>query len=149
MTMAAMEQIDILLAEDSAGGSGMALRALKKLPQAGCLTWMRDGAQGPDFLFGGAPCAGRTGDPKPVLPELKMPRVDGIKVLRQVHQREAKWMIPLVVLTGSAGERDVTESYRVGMNSYIVKPVDFTQFAQVMVQAGLYRSTVNRAPGAD
>jgi two-component system response regulator len=78
-----------------------------------------------------------------------MPRVDGIEVLRQVRRHEATRMIPVVILASSAEERDVMESYRLGVNSYIVKPADFTQFAQVVVQAGLYWSMVNRAPRAD
>jgi len=147
--MAAMEQIDILLAEDSASDAEMALRALKKNNLANHVTWVKDGAEALDFIFGRGAYAGRGCRPRLILLDIKMPKVDGIEVLRQVRLHEATRMIPVVILTSSAEERDVMDSYKLGVNSYIVKPVDFTQFAQVVVQVGLYWSVVNRAPGAD
>jgi two-component system response regulator len=142
-----MEQIEILLAEDSVSDAEMALRALKKNNLSNRVTWVKDGVQALDFIFGRGQYAGRSGNPKLILLDIKMPRVDGIEVLRQVRAAEATRTIPVVILTSSAEERDVMESYKLGVNSYIVKPVDFSQFSQVIVQVGLYWAVVNRAPG--
>ena len=146
--MEAAQQIDILLAEDSATDAEMALRALKKHHLANHLTWVRDGVEALDFIFGRDKYAGRNGKPKLVLLDIKMPKVDGIEVLRQIRADPEMRLVPVVILTSSAEERDIMESYKLGVNSYIVKPVDFTQFAQVIVQVGLYWAVVNRAPGA-
>jgi len=146
--MEAAQQIDILLAEDSATDAEMALRALKKHHLANHLTWVRDGVEALDFIFSRDKYAGRNGKPKLVLLDIKMPKVDGIEVLRQIRADPEMRLVPVVILTSSAEERDIMESYKLGVNSYIVKPVDFTQFAQVIVQVGLYWAVVNRAPGA-
>lgn len=142
-----MEQIEILLAEDSVSDAEMALRALKKNNLSNRVTWVKDGVQALDFVFGRGQYAGRSGNPKLIMLDIKMPKVDGIEVLRQVRANEGTRTIPVVILTSSAEERDVMESYKLGVNSYIVKPVDFHQFAQVIVQVGLYWAVVNRAPG--
>jgi CheY-like chemotaxis protein len=142
-----MDPIEILLAEDSVSDAEMALRALKKNNLSNNVTWVRDGVQALDFIFGRGQYAGRSGNPKLILLDIKMPKVDGIEVLRQVRAHEATRTVPVVILTSSAEERDVMESYKLGVNSYIVKPVDFQQFSQVIVQIGLYWAVVNRAPG--
>ncbi len=142
-----LQEIEILLAEDSASDAEMALRALKKSNLANSVTWVRDGVEALDFIFSRGKFDGRSGNPKLVMLDLKMPKVDGIEVLRQLRANEKTAMIPVVILTSSAEERDIMESYKLGVNSYIVKPVDFSQFAQVIVQIGLYWAVVNRTPG--
>jgi two-component system response regulator len=141
-----LREIDILLAEDSASDAEMALRALKKSNLANRVTWVRDGVEALEFIFSTGKFAGRSGNPKLVLLDIKMPKVDGIEVLRQLRANDKTSMIPVVILTSSAEERDIMESYKLGVNSYIVKPVDFSQFAQVIVQVGLYWAVVNRTP---
>ncbi|HEX4328227.1 MAG TPA: response regulator [Burkholderiales bacterium] len=141
-----LREIEILLAEDSASDAEMALRALKKSNLANSVTWVRDGVEALEFIFGTGKFSGRSGNPKLVMLDIKMPRVDGIEVLRQMRADERTRLIPAVILTSSAEERDIMESYKLGVNSYIVKPVDFSQFAQVVVQVGLYWAVVNRTP---
>jgi len=141
-----LREIEILLAEDSASDAEMALRALKKSNLANSVTWVRDGVEALEFVFSTGKFSGRSSNPKLVMLDIKMPRVDGIEVLRQMRADERTRMIPVVILTSSAEERDIMESYKLGVNSYIVKPVDFTQFAQVIVQVGLYWAVVNRTP---
>jgi CheY-like chemotaxis protein len=143
-----LREIEILLAEDSSSDAEMALRALKKSNLANNVTWVRDGVEALEFIFGTGKFSGRNGNPKLVMLDIKMPRVDGIEVLRQMRANEKTRLIPAVILTSSAEERDIMESYKLGVNSYIVKPVDFSQFAQVIVQVGLYWAIVNRTPGA-
>ena len=143
-----LREIEILLAEDSASDAEMTLRALKKSNLANSVTWVRDGVEALEFIFSTGKFSGRSGHPKLVLLDIKMPRVDGIEVLRQMRADERTKLIPVVILTSSAEERDVMESYKLGVNSYIVKPVDFSQFAQVIVQVGLYWAVVNRTPGS-
>ena len=145
--MQELQEIEILLAEDSASDAEMALRALKKHHLANHLTWVRDGVEALDFIFAQGKYTGRIGNLKLILLDIKMPRVDGIEVLRQLRANDKTRMIPVVIMTSSAEERDIMESYKLGVNSYIVKPVDFTQFAQVIVQVGLYWAVVNRTPG--
>ena len=144
--MQELREIEILLAEDSASDAEMALRALKKSNLANSVTWVRDGVEALEFIFGTGKFSGRDTNPKLVMLDIKMPRVDGIEVLRQMRADERTRLIPVVILTSSAEERDIMESYKLGVNSYIVKPVDFSQFAQVVVQVGLYWAVVNRTP---
>jgi two-component system response regulator len=141
-----LRAIEILLAEDSASDAEMALRALKKNNLANSVTWVRDGVEALEFIFSTGKFSGRSGNPKLVMLDIKMPRVDGIEVLRQMRADERTRLIPVVILTSSAEERDIMESYKLGVNSYIVKPVDFSQFAQVIVQVGMYWAVVNRTP---
>ena len=141
-----LHEIDILLAEDSASDAEMALRALKKSNLANSVSWVRDGVEALDFIFSRGQFEGRNGHPKLVMLDIKMPKVDGIEVLRQLRANEKTRLIPVVMLTSSAEDRDVMESCKLGVNSYIVKPVDFSQFAQVIVQVGLYWAVVNRTP---
>jgi two-component system, response regulator len=141
------QQVDILMAEDSATDAEMALRALKKANLANRLIWVKDGEEALDCIFCRGAYAERAGYPKLVLLDIKMPKVDGIEVLRQIRADPRTRLIPVVILTSSAEERDVIETYHLGVNSYIVKPVDFVQFSQMIVQVGLYWSVVNRTPG--
>ncbi len=142
-----LEQVEILLVEDNPEDAEMTMRALRKRNLANQVHWVKDGAEALDFLF----CSGAYADrqpgrpPKLVLLDIKMPKIDGIEVLRRVKGSELR-TIPVVVMTSSNEERDVLESYRLGVNSYIVKPVQFEAFLDVVSNIGLYWVLTNRAP---
>lgn len=146
--MAVFEQVEILLAEDSAKDAEMTQRALRKHNLGNQLHWVQDGAEALDFLFCRGAFAGRdpARPPKLVLLDIKMPKVDGIEVLRQVKADERTRAIPVVVMTSSNEEHDVVESYRLGVNSYIVKPVEFASFLEIVAKIGLYWVLTNRVP---
>jgi len=142
------EQVEILLAEDNEADAEMTIRALRRKNLANHLVWVKDGAEALDFIFRRGAYASRpAGAPKLVLLDLKMPKVDGIEVLRQVKSNEETRTIPVVMLTSSAEERDVVASYSLGVNSYVVKPVDFAKFVDEVAKAGCYWVLVNRIPG--
>jgi two-component system response regulator len=145
--MNAMEQIEILLVEDNPEDAEMTMRALRKRNLANRLHWVKDGEEALDYLFGTGQYAGRTPSqpPKLVLLDIKMPKVDGIEVLRRIKASELK-LLPVVVMTSSNEERDVVESYRLGVNSYIVKPVQFDAFMDTVAEIGLYWVLTNRVP---
>jgi len=132
--------IEILLAEDNAEDAEMTMRALRRNNLANQLHWAKDGAEALEYIRT-APRA-----PKLILLDIKMPRVDGIEVLRRLKADAATRTIPVVVMTSSNEERDVVESYRLGVNSYIVKPVQFEQFMQTVASIGLYWILTNRVP---
>ncbi len=143
------EQVEILLAEDSDADAEMTIRALRRNNLANHLVRVKDGAEALDFIFRRGAYASRpAGVPKLVLLDLKMPKVDGIEVLRQVKSNEETKAIPVVMLTSSAEERDIIASYSLGVNSYVVKPVDFAKFVDEVAKAGCYWVLVNRLPGA-
>ena len=120
----------------------MAVRALQKHNLANRLHIARDGAEALEFLFGE-----RGGQvPKMVLLDLKLPRVDGLEVLRRIKNDPVTRRIPVVVMTSSREERDIVESYELGVNSYIVKPVDFEQFVRAVAELGLYWLVLNQLP---
>ncbi len=140
--------VEILLVEDNPNDVRLALHAFQQHHLANRVQVARDGAEALEFLF----CTGRHADrkienvPKLVLLDLKLPLVDGIEVLRQVKADPRTQMVPVVVMTTSREERDVVESYRLGVNSYIVKPVDFDQFTEAMKQLGFYWLLLNQPP---
>ncbi|MEC5216509.1 two-component system response regulator [Actimicrobium sp. GrIS 1.19] len=141
------QQVDILLVEDTATDAEMTIRALRRRGLANSLIWVKDGSEALDFLYRTGKFAGVTnGKPKLVLLDVKMPKVDGIEVLRRIRGDEVLRMIPVVMLTSSAEERDVVESYALGANSYIVKPVDTLEFDKVITETGLYWMLVNKVP---
>lgn len=142
------EPIEILLAEDSPTDAEMTLRALKKNNFGGHVHWVKDGAEALDFVFCTGAYAGRRLDErlKLILLDLKMPKVDGIEVLSRIKADERTRTIPVVMLTSSHEERDVVESYKLGVNSYIVKPVEFGAFLETMTKVGLYWVLVNKTP---
>jgi two-component system response regulator len=141
------EQVEILLAEDNESDAEMTIRALRRKNLANNLVWVKDGAEALDFIFRRGAYASRpNGSPKLVLLDLKMPKVDGIEVLRQIKSNEATKMMPVVMLTSSAEERDIVASYALGVNSYVVKPVDFSNFVVEVAKAGCYWVLVNRVP---
>ena len=144
----AQEQVEILLAEDNPEDAEMTLRALRGHNLANQLHWVKDGAEALDYLFGTGEYAGRDASrpPKLVLLDIKMPKVDGIEVLRRLKQDAATRSIPVVVMTSSNEERDVFESYRLGVNSYIVKPVQFDAFMETVAKIGMYWVLTNRTP---
>lgn len=146
--MSASGQVEILLAEDNARDAEMTRRVLRKHNLANHLVWVRDGAEALDFLFCRGAFAARASSspPRLVLLDIKMPRVDGIEVLRQVKADARTRAVPVVVMTSSNEEQDVIESYRLGVNSYIVKPVEFGAFAEVVAKIGLYWVLTNRIP---
>ena len=140
--------IEILLVEDNPSDVALALHALKRYQIANHIEVLRDGAEALDFLFGTGAYAGRDISivPRVVLLDLKLPLVNGLEVLRQIKADPRTQMIPVVVLTSSREERDIVESYQLGVNSYIVKPVDFEQFTEAVRQIGLYWALLNQAP---
>lgn len=142
------EYVEILLAEDNSEDAEMTMRALRRNNLANQLHWVKDGAEALDYLLGTGQYAGRdiSRPPKLVLLDIKMPKVDGIEVLRRLKENPATHAIPVVVMTSSNEERDVIDSYRLGVNSYIVKPVQFEAFMETVAKIGLYWVVANRVP---
>ena len=140
--------VEILLVEDNPNDAEMTLHALQQNKLSNRIYLARDGVEALDFLFCTGPHADRAieNGPKVILLDLKLPRVDGIEVLRRVKADRRTRSIPVVVLTSSREERDLVESYQLGANSYIVKPVDFEQFTQAVREIGLYWLLLNVAP---
>jgi two-component system response regulator len=140
--------VDVLLVEDNPNDAELCIRTLKKHSLANRLLWVKDGAEALDLLLPAPDTAGQSGinGPKVVLLDLRLPKVDGIEVLRKLRSDVRTKTIPVVVLTSSKEDRDVAESYKLGANSYIAKPVEFDQFAKVVQQLGLYWLVVNRPP---
>lgn len=140
------EPVEILLVEDNATDAELCIRALKKRNLANHLVWVKDGAEALDFLAGTGPYGGRDcgSGPRVILLDLRLPRVDGLDVLRHVKADARTRSIPVVVLTSSKEERDVVESYRLGVNSFVSKPVQFEEFSDVVARLGLYWLLVNR-----
>ncbi len=143
--MSELELVEILLVEDNSSDAELTIRALKKSNLANHLIWLKDGAEALDFLFCQGLYAGRlSGQPKLIMLDLKMPKIDGIEVLRRVKGDENLKAIPIVVMTSSHEEQDIVESYKFGVNSYVVKPVDFQQFHDAVSRTGLYWMLVNK-----
>ncbi len=142
--------VEILLVEDTESDAQLTIRALKKHNLANHLRLARDGVEALEFVFGRGADGG--GDaplrPRLILLDIKLPRLDGIEVLRRLKSDERTRTIPVVMLTSSREERDVVESYRLGANSFIVKPVEFDRFAAVVAELGLYWMLLNERPGA-
>lgn len=140
--------VEVLLVEDNPHDAELTLRSLAHCRVGGKVHWARDGAEAFEFLFCEGPHASRDpgARPKLVLLDIRMPRVDGIEVLRRMKADERTRHIPVVIMTSSSEERDVIESYRLGVNSYIVKPVQFEAFAETVAQLGLYWVITNRTP---
>ena len=138
----------ILLIEDNASDIGLTQRALKKNNITNTLVVAQDGQEGLDYLFRTGIHAGEPdpGQPVLILLDLKLPKLDGLEVLRQIRQDARTRRVPVVILTSSREEQDIAAGYDLGVNSYIRKPVDFHQFAEVIRQLGLYWLVINEGP---
>lgn len=137
----------ILLVEDNPDDEALTLRAFKKNKIGNDVIVARDGAQALEFLFGTGEYEGRDTSvmPELILLDLKLPKVDGLEVLRRLRGDERTELLPVVILTSSNEERDVIDGYRLGANSYIRKPVDFEQFVEAVRQLGLYWLVLNES----
>jgi len=145
--MSEFEAVDILLVEDNPHDGELTLRALRKGNLANRITWVRDGAEALDFLLRDGSYAGRPDvNPRLILLDIKLPKVDGIEVLKRIKAHEPTRLIPVVMVTSSAEGRDITESYKLGANSYVVKPVEFEQFSETVSRAGFYWMLMNKSP---
>ena len=140
----------ILLVEDNPDDEALTLRAFQKNNIGNPVVIARDGVEALDYLFATGPHQGRdTGDlPQVMLLDLKLPRIDGLEVLRRVREDERTRLLPVVILTSSKEERDLIEGYRHGCNSYVRKPVNFDEFLEAARQLGLYWLLLNESPRA-
>ena len=138
-------EVEILLVEDNPNDVELTLHAFRKNKLSNRIQVARDGAEAIEFLFG-TDGQGQAANamPKVVLLDLKLPKVDGLEVLRRIKSEPRTRTIPVVVLTSSKEERDIVESYKLGVNSYIVKPVDFEQFTDAVRNLGLYWLLLNQ-----
>lgn len=141
-------QVEILLVEDNPNDVELAMRALQKNNLAKYVFVVNDGEEALDFIYGQGKFQDRdqTSNPKVILLDLKLQKVDGLEVLKRIKSDEDKKIIPVVVLTSSKEESDMIQSYRLGVNSYIVKPVDFDKFANAVRDIGLYWLLLNEQP---
>lgn len=146
--MDSLEQVEILLVEDDAADAELTMRALRRHNLANNIHWVKDGEQALEFMFRTGTYESRPSAalPRLVLLDLKMPKVDGIEVLRKLKAHAATQTIPVVIMTSSNEEKDVVASYRLGVNSYIVKPVRFEDFVETVAKIGLYWMLTNRQP---
>ena len=136
--------IEVLLVEDDPNDVEMTLYAFEQHHLSNRVHVVRDGAEALDFVYGTGPYAGRTGNLKVILLDLKLPKVDGVEVLRRLKSDPRTRAIPVVVLTASREERDRVQTYELGVNSYLVKPIDFVKFTAAVGQVGLYWLLLNQ-----
>ena len=141
-------ELEILLVEDSPDDAELTLNALRQNNLANKVHWVEDGEQALDFLFANGEYSDRDVDNKPklILLDLKLPKVDGMEILNKIKSDEKMKTIPVVILTSSREESDIVKSYEIGVNSYIVKPVDFKQFTKSITDLGLYWLILNQPP---
>ena len=133
--------LEILLVEDNPDDAELTIRTLKKHNLANHLLHLHDGEEALEFLF-----SGKNSHPKLILLDLKMPKVDGLEVLRRIKGDKERRVIPVVVLTSSKEERDIIDSYKLGVNAYIVKPVDFEKFVNAITELGFFWLVLNQPP---
>ncbi len=143
-----IHNVEILLVEDSIEDASLIIRSLKKNNLGNSIRHLHDGAEALDFVFANGKFSERRIEdhPKLILLDLKMPKVDGLQVLRAIKSDERTRMIPVVIMTSSREEKDVVESYQLGVNSYVVKPVAFDNFAKAVAELGMYWVLVNQSP---
>ena len=143
-----MNEVDVLMVEDSPNDAELISRALSKLNIVNKVFWVKDGAEAIDFIF----CTGKYGErnivalPKVVLLDLKLPKVNGLEVLTKIKGDIRTKSIPVVIVTSSQEDRDLKEAYKVGANSYIVKPIEAENFIKALSEAGLYWLAINKPP---
>lgn len=143
--MAKNMAVDILLVEDNPTDAELTMRTLKKHYLTNNLEWVKDGAAALDFLFRRGDYAARDNSTlHVVLLDLRLPKVGGLEVLKQMRSNEHTRLVPVVVLTSSKEERDIVSSYKLGANSFVSKPVGFEEFAKTVAELGLYWMLVNR-----
>lgn len=144
----AYDEIEVLLVEDNETDAELTIRALKKKNLANNLVWVKDGEEALEFVF----ASGRYFEreiqdlPKLVLLDLRMPKIDGMEVIRRIKTDERTNKIPIVVLTSSKEDKDIVESYNLGVNSYVSKPVEFEEFTDAVSTLGLYWMLLNKSP---
>jgi two-component system response regulator len=134
--------VEVLLIEDNPEDAELTIRVLKKNNLANNLVHLQDGEEALEFIF----AKGNNNIPKLILLDLKMPKVDGIEVLKKIKADDEKKIIPVVILTSSKEERDIIESYNLGVNAYVVKPVEFEKFVSAVANLGLFWLILNQPP---
>ncbi len=142
--------IEILLVEDNPHEAELTIRSLKKQNLVNKLVHIDDGADALDFIFSRGQYAtnGKVQQPKLILLDLKLPKIDGLEILRQLKADDRTRQIPVVVLTSSKEEKDILETYKLGVNSYVTKPVNFESFAKAVAELGLYWMILNQSPNS-
>lgn len=140
------EQVEILLCEDNKRDADLTIRSLRKRNVNNNIIWVKNGEEALDYLFGRNEYEGRPVENTPtvILLDLKMPKIDGLGVLKEVKKNELTKHIPVVILTSSEEEKDIVQSYELGVNSYIVKPVDFQKFSESISDVGYYWTLLNK-----
>lgn len=141
-------EVEILLVEDNPNDAEMTIRALRKVNLANKLVHVLNGEVALNFLFAHGEYEERknASPPRVILLDIKMPKVDGIEVLKRIKNDASTKMIPVIIMTSSKEEQDIITSYQLGVNSYVVKPVDFESFAKAVSQLGLYWLLINQGP---
>ena len=141
-------EVEIVLVEDNPSDAELTIRALKKINLSNHLIHLKDGAEALDFVFARGTYSGRKINHKPrvILLDIKMPKVDGLEVLKQIKGDERTKSIPVVIMTSSREQSDIISSYKLGVNSYVVKPVEFGSFAKAVSDLGLYWVLLNEKP---
>ncbi|MCR3923165.1 MAG: response regulator [Firmicutes bacterium] len=149
--MSSLSEVEILLVEDNMSDAELTLRALRKENLTNNIVHVTDGEEALDFLYNRNAFSDRHPDwkPKIVILDLKLPKVDGLEVLKVIKSDPRLNRMPVVILTSSSEEPDLQESYRLGVNSYIVKPVEFDKFVEAVRTLGLYWSLLNQLPNGD
>jgi len=144
----ANDVVEILLVEDNPNDAELTIRALKKQNLANSLHWVKDGAEALDYIYAKGEYSDRELEnrPKIILLDLNLPKLGGLEVLKKIKEDKSTKMIPVVVLTSSREEEDMVKSYNYGVNSYIVKPVDFDKFVKSVSDLGLYWVLLNKSP---
>jgi len=143
-----LDELEILLVEDNPTDAELTMRALKRKNLANRLVWVKDGAEALDFIYAQGQFQDRDPEdlPRLILLDLRMPKVDGMEVLKRIKANEQTRKIPVVVLTSSQQDKDVVESYKLGVNSYVSKPVEFDEFIDAVSTLGLYWMLLNKPP---
>jgi two-component system, response regulator len=142
--------VEILLIEDNVEDAELTMRVFKQKNLANRFVWVKNGALGLDFLFGRGPYAGRDSAqmPRLVLLDLHLPKVGGLEVLRELKSNPRTRSLPIVVLSSSTQDKDILQSYDLGVNSYVSKPIEFEEFVNVVANLGLYWLLINKSPVA-